>query len=635
MSAIAAVVSLEDQPVAEVEVRRMLAMMRRRGPDALGCVHRGCAALGHALLQTLPEDVPGAQPATDRLGRATVVLDGRIDNRAEMAALGGARDDGRSDAALLAEAFAVAGERALGAMLGDFAAIIWDGPRRTLVAARDVLGLRPLLYRERGGRVLVASEIQALVHGDAPAPDEGTVGEVLAGRVSDLPGTVYRGVFRIPPGSVLRVSSGRTTVAPFTSLAVGDVDRRPEAELHEALRGLLADAVRVRARSSTKVAVMLSGGLDSTTVYLAARSGAAPDVMPFTFDGPDGTSEVPIARATVEYLGGAHQVAPPGVSGFDYLECAARHADIPVGPPGANSNTLRQQAAAGDMRVILTGTGGDEGFFTNIWRSADLLGQGRALALAGAWRRLRASSDPPSVPHLLQATVAPFVPRWLRPLARRAVRFDLPGIDRRFVDRVALRERLRTRSETRGRTAGERLRLWNFVGGEAIHANEENDRAAADVGTEDREPYFDRRIVQFALNLPPMLVDLASEPKAFVRAAFGDRLPPRLRRPLPPLDFEHLWADALVAAGGPRLFHPLRSAEAGWVDRAWVRARADCLSMPDAATRLPPEEAATLWRIASVELWLRALAGEASHAGAALEHPTIAHDSPHHVTSHR
>jgi asparagine synthase (glutamine-hydrolysing) len=615
MSAIAAVVSIDGAPVAESEVRRLLDLMRRRGPDALGVVGLGSAALGHGLFQTVPEDVPGAQPATDRRGIATVALDGRIDNRAEIAALGHTRDAGQSDAALLAEAYAEVGDRVLPAMLGDFAAVIWDAPRRTLVAARDVFGLRPLLYRERARRVLMASEIQALVCDDLPDSDEGMVAEILAGRVTHLTSTLYRGVLRIPPGSMLTVADGRVTVNPFTVLTVGDVDRRPEAELYETLRALLADAVKVRARSSTAIGVMLSGGLDSTSVYAVARSGAAPDATPFTFDGPVGTTEVATARATVDHLGGSHHVVPPGVDRFDYAACAARHLDVPIGPPGANSTTLRERAAASGRRVILTGTGGDECFFTNTWRCADLLGGGRVVALAQAWRRLRASADPPTLRHLLQATAAPFVPRVVRPLARRAVTPDLPGLDRRFVGRVALCDRLRQRRPTSGRTVGERTRLWNFVGGEAIGANEENDRAAADAGTEDRTPYYDRRVVQFALDLPAALVDLAPETKAFVRAAFGDRLPPLLRRPVAPLDFERLWVDGLVAAGGTGLFRRLRSAEAGWVDGGWVRARAERLDAPDAAARLPPDEAAALWRIASVELWLRALARDASPVG--------------------
>jgi asparagine synthase (glutamine-hydrolysing) len=610
MSAIAAVVSIDGSAVAGAEVRRVLALMHRRGPDASGTIQWSTAALGHALLQTLPEDVPGAQPATDRQGRITVVLDGRIDNRADIAALGGAPADGPSDAALMADAFAAVGERVFPAILGDFAAIVWDGPRRAMVAARDVFGLRPLLYRQRGQRVFMASEVQALVHGDVPAPDEGMVGEVLAGRVMSLTGTLYSGVFRLPPGSMLSVAGGRVTVAPFMALAAGEPDRRPEPELHEVFRALLADAVRVRARASTKIGVMLSGGLDSTSVYTTARAGAAPDVVPMTIDRPFRTSEAPIARATVAHLGGEHRVTPPGVDRFDYTASAARGLDVPVGPPGANASALREEARASALRVILTGTGGDECFFTNPWHCADLLGTGRLLALVGAWRRLRSSIDPLPARDLLQATAAPHVPRWLRPLARKAVAPALDGLDRRFAARIALPDRLRARVETTGRTVGERIRLWNFVGAEAIHANEENDRASAESGTEDRAPYYDLRVVRFALNLPPSLVDVAPESKAFVRAAFGERLPPLLRRPVPPLDFEHLWADALVAAGGAGLFDRLRSEEAGWVDGHWVRARTGRLAGSGAADRMPPDEAAALWRIAGVELWLRGLWGE-------------------------
>lgn len=613
MSALAALVSLDGAPAAARDIDALIGRMRLRGPDALHSLADGPAALGFALLQTLPDDRPGAQPAWDRTGGCVALLDGRIDNREDIADACGLRFEGQADAALLADAYQARGTNVLSQLLGDYALIIWDRNRRSLFATRDVFGRRPLFVRRGGATLMLASELQALVRSGPSSPDEGMVGEALTGSITSLTGTLYAGISRIRPGWLLRVEGGTIATTSIASVTATAQPPRTDAEWADAFRDRFDRAVRARTRACGPVGVMLSGGTDSTVVLTSACAGAAPGLSAWTIDGEPGASEVDAARGTAGAFGVEHTVVASSAASYDYAGSSARFLDRATYPSGANSMALRRAAAAAGTRVLLTGVGGDEGFSTNNWHCADLLAAGRLRALVRAWRTLAATTDPPTARDLLQATFAPQIPAWLGPIARRVSGLGRPPawIDRRFASRIALADRLRERAAPTGHTVAERARLWHVCGGATVSGQEETDRLAAESTTDDRAPFFDRRVLELALSAPTHLVALAPENKAFVRAAYEAHLPARMRQPVPALNYEYLLAQALGRIGGRTFFDRLLVEEAGWVDGAWVRSRL-ATGWEDGRADGPADSdmALALWNIAAMELWARAYTGE-------------------------
>lgn len=609
MSAIAGV-DLVGAPAAEAgaAVRRLLSRMPGRAAGRPGVATFDAVALGHAVRSFEAAGWAG-QPAASRRGRVTVVLDGRIDNRAEILSVAALGESGQDDAGLVADAYAAVGEGVLAKLAGDYALLLWDGTSRRLLAMRDVLGMRPLHYCRTRAGLMVASELRALAPEVASRPDEGYTAELLSGRVTSLTATMLEDVRRVPPGSVVELNPTRTSTRRIVMLGGDEPDHRPVAVLREEFLHLFDQAVRCRLQTSARVGVMLSGGLDSTSVYLSARAVAG-DVEAWTVDQRPESSETAAAAASATHAGGRHHVAEASALGFDYEGAASTWLEPPPHPAAANSAGLRRLAAASGTHVLLTGIGADELFSTNRWHCADVLAAGRPARVLRAWRTYRRATEAASLGALAQATLAPLVPSWARPLARRLAGDGVPPwIADRFARRVSLGERLRTRVGSNGRTIAERARLTDVLGGPSVFANEEADRMATLTGTEDRAPYFDRRLAAFALRLPSEVVDAAAEPKQFVRDACAPRLPAHLRRPVAAPRFDYLHAEALTRLGGPWWFEGLRLQEAGYVDAVFVR-RAIHRTWPShgAIDERSPFLAA-LWNIAAAELCLRAATG--------------------------
>ena len=527
MSAIAAAVTVNPHaPAAEPAlVVRMLEAMPDRGPEGRRTTAVGPAALGHGLFRVLPEDQPGAQPAVSPDGSVTVVLDGRLDNRDELLSLARTGDTGQCDAAVLAAAIAGAGDRAWARAAGDFAAIAWDQSRRRLQAMRDVFGLRPLHVSVAGDAVYLASELRALAGLVPVTLDEGYFAEHLSGRVTTMTATPLASVSRVRPGHLLTVSTSVTQQDPLVVLGGGLASTRPAADLRDEFLHVLDAAVRVRLRRWGDAGVLLSAGLDSTTVFARARR-IDTGVAAFTADQRPGASETAGAAATAALFGAAHHVTAGTARTVDYAGLARHFFAPPPHPSAANGLGVRALAARHGCRTLLSGLGGDEFFSTNAWGCADLLRAGRLGELGRAWRRLRGATEPASASALALATLTPLVPAACRPLARALVRRRrAPAwVHPRWARACGLEDRLRAVPPLTGRSIAERVRLRDVLGGPSVFENEESDRMAVWTGVDDRAPYFDRHLAAFALALPDALVATAPEPKAFVRDACRDFL---------------------------------------------------------------------------------------------------------------
>jgi asparagine synthase (glutamine-hydrolysing) len=187
LSGFIAILSPERDPVDPAVLDCMLEALRHRGPDGTGVWRNGSVALAHCQLALTKEAATERQPHANEAGTVRVVLDGRFDNRDELAGELRAkslrlRDE--SDAELLLRVYECWGEAGAARLLGDFAFAIWDDASQTLVCARDVLGIRPLYVHARDGLIAVASAIAPLLRhpGVRREPNEGFIAELLTWR---------------------------------------------------------------------------------------------------------------------------------------------------------------------------------------------------------------------------------------------------------------------------------------------------------------------------------------------------------------------------------------------------------------------------------------------------------------------
>jgi asparagine synthase (glutamine-hydrolysing) len=290
MSGLAGVFHRDGRPVDEAAIWSMLAAAPYRGPDGMSVYRDACVGLGHARFIVTPGDEWDVQPLVSQRTGCVIIADVRLDNRDELiACLGDRLPANVSDAELMLRLYETFGAEAAARMLGDFAYLIWDPRHRRIVCATDTSGQRGLYYRCNAQVFAAASEIQQLLQDPAVPvqPSEERLLDFLTpfnlyGNEREHPLTFFDGIFALPAGHLLVADESSLTVSRYWEFpASHDVRYRSPDEYAEHFREIFAEAVRVRLRSIHPVGVLLSGGLDSSSIACVAqelyRAGQATD----------------------------------------------------------------------------------------------------------------------------------------------------------------------------------------------------------------------------------------------------------------------------------------------------------------------------------------------------------------------
>ena len=379
----------------EARVRRMADALRQRGPDADGAwVDRDAGvALGHRRLSIIDLSAEGAQPMTSPSGRYVISFNGEVYSfralRVELEAEG-YRFRGGSDTEVVLAAIEAWGlERALERFTGMFAFGLWDRRERRLHLVRDRLGIKPLVYARFGSTVVFGSELKALEAHPAFAAevDRGALASLLRVSCIPAPRTIWRDVFKLPPGAMLTVTDpAQELPEPRRYWRLEDVAAVPRrslgiAEAGDELEALLRTAVRDRLVSDVPLGAFLSGGVDSSTVValMAAEASKSPRTFSIGFEAA-GFDEAPHARAVAQHLGTDHTELY--VSAADALAVIPRMGELSDEPFADSSlipTYLVSQLTRRHVTVSLSGDGGDELF----------AGYNRHIWIPQLWRRLR------------------------------------------------------------------------------------------------------------------------------------------------------------------------------------------------------------------------------------------------------
>lgn len=389
MCGIAGVISPRLGPeVREAAVRRMTARQRHRGPDDAGLVSWEGGTLGMCRLAIF-DPANGRQPMTSPDGRFHLVFNGAIYNfrelRAELEPRGHAfRTD--CDTEVLLAALAEWGEAALPRLRGMFAFALRDNRGRTLLAARDPLGIKPLYYaRLAGDTVVLGSELNALLAGGlVPGElDPVAIGDYLAWFAVPAPRTIWRGVVNLPPGHKLTIDAdGRCHTGPWWNLpAAGGQEaeslklkaqsssdlRSPSsgayADFVRELRARLEDSIRAHRLADVPVGAFLSGGLDSSAIVGLMTTTGATKLKTFSLVFEEAEySERAAAAETARHFGTEHheEVLTGARVAADLPRILASF-DQPTGD-GINTYYVSEAARRGGVKVALSGLGGDELF---------------------------------------------------------------------------------------------------------------------------------------------------------------------------------------------------------------------------------------------------------------------------------
>ena len=342
-------------------------VIEHRGPDQAAIFQDGPIGLVARRLKIIDLSPAGSQPIPNEDGSIQLVYNGEIFNHAtlrrELEVLGH-RFRGRCDSEVVVHAYEAWGPRCVERFRGFFAFALWDGTARRLFLARDRIGIKPLYYAERPDRFLFGSEIKAILeHPDVPREvDLQSLYHYVGYEFVPGPATMFRGIRKLPPGTLALVEGGRVETRPYWELTFAD-SPHDAATLERRVRETCRDAVHAWMMSDVPEGVFLSGGLDSTAVLAFAREATSGPLPTFTlgYDDPS-FSEWEYAREAAKYYGTEHHeitIAPltPAV-----IEEAVWHLDEPMTDLSAVPLFLLCREARRDVTVCLSGEGGDEVF---------------------------------------------------------------------------------------------------------------------------------------------------------------------------------------------------------------------------------------------------------------------------------
>jgi asparagine synthase (glutamine-hydrolysing) len=352
----------------EGALRRMGDALAHRGPDDRGVFVAGPLGLLQTRLSIIDLE-GGHQPMTD--GPLTLVANGEIYNFVELRQAleaRGRRFATRSDSETILHAYALDGLSALPSLNGMFAFALYDARRRSLILGRDRLGIKPLYYADLPDRVLFASELKAIlaVWPGEPALDPGALVQYLENHFNTGEQSLVRGIRRLPPGATLVVDTDlKLQERPYWSL----LDVRPRRldfdGAAEEFEPLFRQVMLEHLRADVACGLFLSSGVDSGVLLATMSELTRRPVRTFTIGYPDGgaDNELPEAAAIARRFGAEHtEIVLDRDAVFRRLPHTIWATDDLLQDYACLPTSFLAEYAGRELKVILTGEGGDEVF---------------------------------------------------------------------------------------------------------------------------------------------------------------------------------------------------------------------------------------------------------------------------------
>jgi asparagine synthase (glutamine-hydrolysing) len=358
--------------VSDELIVRMRETIHHRGPDDEGTYVSPDRRVGLGSRRLAIVDVlHGAQPMVGRNGEV-LVFNGEIYNypslRRELEH-NGVQFETDCDTEVVLRLFERHAERCVDFLNGMFAFAIWDARNERLFVARDRVGEKPLYWTERDGRFLFASEIKALLEHPSITPEVriDAIPEYLTNLVTPSPRTLYAGINKLGAGEAGWCEGTGVRIWRYWDLFQPRVPS--DCSLDDAaarVRQLLDESVHARLMSDVPVGVLLSGGIDSTTLVALLRErakGIATFSVGFT-DHPSLDERAEARRVAEQFGTDHHEVAVSQQDALDFLTRLVYHQDEPLGDPVCIPlHFVCALAREHDVKVVLAGEGADELFW--------------------------------------------------------------------------------------------------------------------------------------------------------------------------------------------------------------------------------------------------------------------------------
>jgi asparagine synthase (glutamine-hydrolysing) len=525
----------------------MVEKLHHRGPDDTGAVTLPGVALGLKRLSII--DVAGGrQPLTNEDESVTFVGNGEIYNfrglREELLSRGHRFRTG-SDMEVVVHGYEQWGDQVVPRLSGQFAFALWDSRRRRLLAARDRAGEKPLYYYEGAEEMVFASEIKSLLsRADVPRKlDLEALDLFLTYEFILAPRTIFQGVRKLPPAHAMSAEGGKVTTWPYWRVPQTVEEGRSEESWAKELREKLTAAVRSQMMAEVPLGAFLSGGIDSSTVVALMAEASARPVKTFHISFHEGSyDESSYAREVAKLFGTEHReetIHPDIQSLFDRLVV---HLDEPFADVSLFPTYLVSELASREVKVVLSGDGGDELFAGYDWYVAQRLASSlarfpgrsglRVLETVSGWfpETEKKKGLLNSVKRFLAGTSASEALehyRWLVHLAPERKKDLYSRSFRQSLVADSAAPVLSTLAEG-GKDVLNRQLYTDFKLFLADDILVKVDRMSMATSLEARAPFLDREVIELAFRMPGSVKLSGLRRKHILKRAMGEKLPARI-----------------------------------------------------------------------------------------------------------
>lgn len=351
-------------------LKGMILALHHRGPDEFGIYRDEQTALSSARLSII-DLAGGSQPISNEDGTVWIVFNGEIFNYIELRPLlekRGHHFKTKTDTEVIIHLYEEFGTDCFTFLNGQFAIGIWDSRTKTLLLARDRLGIRPLFYTHDNHSLWFASEVKSFlaVPGFKLEFDEQALRQIFTYWAVQPPRSAFENVKQIPPGHFLVCRENKLTIEPYWELSFqsnGNQALRSDAEIFDQFVDLLIDATQIRLRADVPVGAYLSGGLDSSTIAAIIRKYTETPLDSFSIAfSTEEFNESDFQQEMARYLGTRHQVVhcTPEDIGNIFPE-VIWHTESPIlRTSPAPMFLLSKLVQKHGYKVVLTGEGADE-----------------------------------------------------------------------------------------------------------------------------------------------------------------------------------------------------------------------------------------------------------------------------------
>lgn len=525
--------------------------LRHRGPDGAGWHQDDRSRLGFRRLAII-DIASGMQPLTNEDGQVVAMVNGEIYNHKELRPQLVANHAFRtlSDAEVVLHGYEEWGDNVFRMLRGMFAVVIADRARDRLVLARDRVGKKPLYYRTDGRTLRFASEIGPLLDSAPRAIDRAALNDYLRFGYVPAPRTLFDGIRKLPAGCLLVAEGhGEVEIRRWAEYLVrAPSGRGDDVDWANAVRHALADAVAVRLESEVPLGFLLSGGIDSAGVFaLGAQAlGAPAHAFTIGFDDPE-VDETAAAASVAHRYGARHTVRVVGRAEAPGLGDVVVRCEEPIATDALlPTDRVFASVREAGITTVLAGEGSDE-IFAGYQKFA-----GAAAAATGRPSEWVEGGGTALSRYL--ATEEFCFPS----LGERRALIGDAATDGGYEEIEAAVEHLDPLSQMLALEVA--LRLPDRI-------NHRLDRLSMAHSIEARAPFMDHRLMELALQVPHSIRVQGGIPKAILRHALADDLPPAIiAAKKAPFRAPDTW----FVEGGKAL-DPREAEHAGLVDPAAVK----------------------------------------------------------------